>query len=282
MDWASGPLKIMKHGLSLLLVLLLGCTSLTPERVNTIAAIAGQAAAVGAGDWLAKHPTHRDAFRLVIGQLSDVLRTDNKDPQSLENAAVELLSSLPTDALKGKDGELYVTPRSTNSIAGEGGLVVWDKALNKSTVVKGQATVPVIKATLSGLKRAMVPKPPPLVPVVPAPPGARVRGAADLEGREAEGPGPAAAPPTPTLWVTNAHRVVYSLVNVDTNGVLWVKWVQTPGSLYHIEQGTVAGHGTNWQRLGSVSNASGTGPTNWVTAWPAVKPPGAWRVVRVR
>lgn len=153
-------IKLMKRLLVIPLIVLLGCTSLTPDRVSVLSQIAGQAAALGASEWLAKHPEHRQAFLDAIAALGAVLKTDRTDSrieaQSLEDAAVSFLAKLPTGTLRGKDGELYVTG-DTN---GPASLVVWDPALKKGVEVKGEATRPVVKEIYMGMRRALAPKPP--------------------------------------------------------------------------------------------------------------------------
>jgi len=136
----------MKHGLCLLLILLMGCASLTPERINVLAQIAGQAAQLGAQEWLAKHPEHRAAFDAVIVAISALVRNGNTNIL----AYTELLSSLPTDTLRGVDGELYLSDT----------LIVYDKELRKSTRIVGAAEKPVMDAVRVGLRRAVGPVPP--------------------------------------------------------------------------------------------------------------------------
>jgi hypothetical protein len=275
--------------------LLFGCTSLTPERVNVLAAIAGQAAAMGAEEWLLKHPQHRAAFDAVIAELVAVHKNGNTNEQALEDAFVERMSSLPTDTFRGRDGELYLTGERKDGGA-RGGLVVWDAQLKKSVPVRGEATRPVLKATLVGLKRAMVPKPP--APVV-----ARARKVTDLEGREPESGLPPEimprsnahlSPLRPLTGVTNLPavgtrtNVINSILDISTNSsglvpLLSVRWVQTPGSVYHIEhRDPQSPLSTNWYRFATVTNASGVGATNWATPWHPSIPAGAWRVVRSR
>lgn len=133
-------------------LLFLGCASLAPNRVAVLAAIAQHAAYIGASDWLAKHPEHKAGFDAVIFALTALARNNNTN----ETAFVELISSLPTSTLAGPEGELYVT---------EADLVIWDSALKKAVEVKGPAVQPVMKATLSGLKRAVAPLPPVPEPV---------------------------------------------------------------------------------------------------------------------
>lgn len=136
----------MKHGLCLLLVLLFGCTTLTPDRISVLAQIAGQAAQLGAQQWLAQHPEHRDAFNLVIAAINDFVRQGKTNMVEY----TELLSSLPTGTFRGDAGELYITDT----------LVVWDRDLGRSTRIVGAAERPVRMAVRDGLRRAVGPKPP--------------------------------------------------------------------------------------------------------------------------
>lgn len=136
----------MKHGLCLVLVLLMGCASLTPDRVSVLAAIAGQAAYLGAQDWLRAHPNHRPAFDAVILAISALVKAGNTN----QDAYVELLSSLPTMTLRGKAGELYISDA----------LVVYDNDLGRATRISGAAEQPVERAILLGLKQALAPMPP--------------------------------------------------------------------------------------------------------------------------
>jgi hypothetical protein len=136
----------MKKLLGLGLVLLMGCTSLTPERVSLLAAIAGQAAQIGAANWLIKHPDQRPAFDAVILALTALVQGGVTD----QRAYVEVLNSLPTATLAGPEGAVYVTDA----------LVVYDFDSDQPTRIKGAAEVPVRKAVIAGLKRGMAPKPP--------------------------------------------------------------------------------------------------------------------------
>lgn len=201
----------MKHGLCLLLVFLFGCASLTPERINVLAQIAGQAAQLGAQEWLREHPTHRDAFNLVIAAISAFVRNGETDMAKY----TELLESLPSGTLRGEAGELYITgsPRDTNQVAtvlqtnfisaglsvvvltnapvvSKARLVIWDKELNKAVRVTGALEKPVQRAVRDGLRRAVGPAPPmppsvgravPVLGIVPESPEPREKTDAELD-----------------------------------------------------------------------------------------------------
>lgn len=262
---------------------LLGCSSLslTPERVNVIAGIAGQAAAVGAADWLAKHPGHRDAFQSVINALSAVHKNGNTNNQALEDSFVEQMSSLPTDSLKGPDGELYVVgePKErkvTNPTAERpyGGLVVWDAHLKKAVVVRGAATRPVLKATLIGLKRAMVPQPP--APVV-----ARARKPGDLEGRTPEAGTGTLAGRSDLKFLAATNNAVASTFDVTLNehGIqqVNVRWLMDPNASYTVQRR----EDKDWEGFASATNTNAVSTTClWRTSWHHSCPVGLWRVVR--
>lgn len=261
-------------------LLLISCTSLTPDRVNLLAAIAGQAAQIGAQEWLAKHPDHRAAFGLVIDELQRLLKAgETNQAQYATN-----LNSLPTATLAGPSGELYVT---------EDRLVVWDAELKKAVAVEGKAEQPVIRATVAGLKRAMLPLPPMPVasragrtlPRVTAnrvtfpvftPTVALTNVAATVPVQLS--PEPDAAPPL-QLSRTNVTRSVVDVThNEGAASMVSVRWVLGPNSVYHVERM----EGDAWCRFASLTNTSATGPTNCVMTWPASLPAGSWRVLRVR
>lgn len=157
------------------------CASLTPERISVLAAIAGQAAQLGAQEWLAKHPEHRNAFNLVIDSISAFIRAGETNMAKY----TELLESLPTSTLRGEAGEIYITgnPRDANQVAtvlqtnfigaglavvvltnapaaSKAHLVIWDKELNKAVRVTGALEQPVQRAVRDGLRRAVGPTPP--------------------------------------------------------------------------------------------------------------------------
>lgn len=130
---------------------LLGCssltTSLTPDRVQVLSQIAGQAVYFGVGEWLKKHPGQQSSFEAIYIALSGLVKATNYN----EDAWTELLSSLPVNALEGPNGALYVSE----------GLVVWDAHLKKGVAVRQEATPAVLKATYRGLRNAVwLPKPP--------------------------------------------------------------------------------------------------------------------------
>lgn len=138
-------------------LLFFGCASLTQDRVTVLAAIAGQAAQVGAQEWLAKHPEHRALFTAALAELTALAGagiTTNSTNGMAVASALERLSTLPTATLAGPDGAVYIRRED---------IVVWDG--RKMVEVQGAATVPVIKAIRVGLRRAMVPLPPVPEPV---------------------------------------------------------------------------------------------------------------------
>ncbi len=135
---------------------LLGCASITPETVNLLAQIAGQAAQIGAQNWLVRHPDQRQLFDDVIAAITVLVRVGITN----QHAYVEQLNRLPTTALASDSGAVVVT--STN-------LVIVDTKRSKATVLKEPATMPVVKATLGGLRKGTGPLPPvPVAAVAPA------------------------------------------------------------------------------------------------------------------
>lgn len=251
-------------------LLFCSCASLTPERVQVLSAIAQQAAHLGVQEWLRTHPTHRDSFQLVLSTLTALLRAGETN----QAVYAAYLNSLPTRTLAGPAGELYVTGDR---------LVIWDAELEKAVAVEGRAEQPVIRATVAGMTRALGPQPPM--------PMARKANLIAARGTPVPRLGAGAAttpfPPeplkvsTPLQSKTNVTRST-----VDVNGsALTVRWQMGPKSVYHIEHRdpTIRINGdTNWYRFGSLTNASGTGQTNWQTAWPPQVPSGSWRVLRIR
>lgn len=149
---ANGNLKeVGQAWIAVTAALLFGCssltTSLTPDRVQVLSQIAGQAAQYGVGEWLKKNPQHQPSFEAIYVALSGLVKATNYN----EDAWVELLSSLPVNALEGPNGALYVSE----------GLVVWDGHLKKGVEVRQEATPAVLKATYRGLRNAVwIPKPP--------------------------------------------------------------------------------------------------------------------------
>lgn len=141
-----------------LALLLFGCTTLTPDRIQVLAAIAGQAAQLGAQEWLAAHPTHRDAFNLVIVAINNFVRAGETNMVKY----AELLESLPTASLRGTAGEVYVTgtPKEWPDTNGIATVVIWDAELKKSIRVEGELEKPVREAIRRGLVRAVTPMPP--------------------------------------------------------------------------------------------------------------------------
>lgn len=309
LEWVESRFRPCGRIAAILAVLLFtSCASLTPERVNLLAAIAGQAAMIGAQQWLAKHPEHRLSFEAVIAAIQSLIKAGVTN----QAAYAELLNGLPTPTLAGPSGELYVT---------EDRLVIWDSELRKAVAVEGKAEAPVIRATVAGLKRGLAPLPPMptvsrsgrtlvqvrknrvVVPVPdtnvglypmtwtnpPPPPRSVFTPTVALTNLVAAGVSVAphgarqssAAPPLQPLLKTN---VVRSVVDVTPNpgaaSTVNIRWQMTQRSVYHIEHRNE--DGTNWYKFGSLTNTSGMVPTNWVTTWNPVMPMGTWRVIRVR
>lgn len=139
-------------------LLLISCASLTPERVQVLAAIAGQAAQQGAQEWLKAHPDQRPAFNLVMQAIDNFIRAGNTNMAEY----TALLESLPTPTLRGTAGEVYVTGTPKTNVVETAHLVIWDAELKKAVPVAGALEKPVMKSVRDGLKRAMAPVPPPL------------------------------------------------------------------------------------------------------------------------
>lgn len=313
-----------------MLVFVLGCASLTPERLDVLAQIAGLAAQEGAKEWLKKHPDHRLAFDAVIASIAALV----KQGETREFKYSELLQSLPTATLAGTEGAVYVTGTSNISTNKEQDrIIVYDERTKKAYHVGGDIRVQ--RQIVAGLKRAMLPLPP-----VPPAPGKAARpvpvwrsavsitgqhpvlshdGAVTktnqikLAGRTTRSIRQPAVVRTNQLWVggrapTNASEyfiwsdgkttvvnltgktnVTRSVVDVTRHpgsaSTVNIRWVLGPKSVYHFENRNpeirINGD-TNWYCEGSLTNISGTGPTNWTTTWPALVPIGTWRVLRVR
>lgn len=269
-------------------LLVMSCSSLTPERVSVLSQIAGQAAALGAEEWLAKHPEHRQVFSNAVAELGAFLKTDEKNPQTLEDAAVSFLAKLPTGTLRGKDGELYVTG-DTN---GPASLVVWDPALKKGVEVGGESARPVVKQIYLGMRRALGPKPP--VPVA----GGRARKPEDLEGRTPEAPkkdpmtdyvpdhhviGGTPPPLTPPRLTRVSGLSVESTFDVTLNehGVqqVNVRWVMEPNASYTIQR---MEENKAWEGFVSATNTNAVATAClWRTLWHHQCAVGNWRVVFV-
>lgn len=151
----------MKNGFLILLVFLLGCTTLTPDRIQVLAMIAGQAAQVGAQEWLVKHPEHRAAFNLVMVAINNFVRSGETNMAKY----TALLESLPTSTLRGEAGEVYIAGEPAENELGPKAaahLVIWDNELKKAVKVTGELERPVQRAIRDGLRRACAPQPPPL------------------------------------------------------------------------------------------------------------------------
>lgn len=267
-------------------LLFCSCASLTPERVQVLSAIAQQAAHLGVQEWLRTHPSHRDAFQLVLSTLTGLIKAGETN----QAVYAAYLNSLPTRTLAGPAGELYVTGDK---------LVIWDAELEKAVAVEGRAEQPVIRATVAGMQRALGPQPP--MPTAKRQPALAVKSRTSSSPYTLElKPGvPTNAQPTRAFIVASnldgatyfgGHVVWLSKTNitrstVDVHGnALTVRWQAGPKSVYHIEHRDPSiriGGDTNWYRFGSLTNISGTGQTNWQTVWPNI-PHGQWRVLRVR
>lgn len=266
----------MRIPLAILMALLIGCSSLTPERVSVLSQIAGSATAWGAEEWLAKHPEDRQAFLDALAALGAVIKTDQTDhrlePQSLEDAAVSFLSRLPTGTLRGKDGELYVTG-DTN---GPASLVVWDPALKKGVEVEGEATRPVVKQIYLGLRRGLAPKPP--VPVLVA---ARARKPEDLEGRTPEVGTPPPPMTRPSIGVATNSTVASTFdVTLNEHGIqqVNVRWVMDPNASYTVQR---MEENKAWEGYSYAQNTNTVATACvWWTLWHHACPVGTWRVVR--
>lgn len=143
---ADNP-EFMKRLLVVPLVLLLcSCSTMTPDRIALLSALAGSAAQIGLQIYLSNNPTHRPGAQAVV----DALR---RIEVPTEQAVATELQSLPTTTLKGPESELYV--------ADTGKLVIWDKQRKKAfDVPPGLAGEAVARAVRDGLRRAMVVRPP--------------------------------------------------------------------------------------------------------------------------
>lgn len=142
-----------------------GCASLTPNRINAIAAIAGAAVQIGAAVWLDQHPEDKPLFNAVILTLSAIAMAGQPVSQDQETF-VKVLATLPTPVLKCGNGALC--------IVADHQLVVVEDIPKRATLIVGALEAPVRRATLSGLKAAMAPKPPVL-------PSAKTRRGAAVE-----------------------------------------------------------------------------------------------------
>lgn len=236
-------------------LLFLGCTtSLTPDRVALLAAIAGQAAQVGVEEWLAKHPTQREAWAIAISAFANAVR-------NRETNAVGYLNSLPVSSLAGPSGELYVSGDR---------LVVWDGEAQKAVAATGALEDPVQRATVSGLKRGLAEKPPKLPPRLtrraPAP------SAPERELSDAELDAQFTAIQAQLAARTNTTCTVDVQPTPNGASVVTVRWTARPG-VYCVQQrdeGSV-----DWVAFGTVTNAG-----EWRTGWHPSLPVGHWRVIR--
>lgn len=252
-------------------LLCLSCTSLTPERVNVLSAIAAQAAQLGAQEWLAKHPEHRESFLLVIAAFQNALRTGDTNP-------VAFLKSLPVSSLAGPAGELYVTDgRSSNDVQ-KATLVVWDSELNKSVRAEGALEKPVAMATLAGLKRGVAQMPPKFPPEldrvrrghVPPIAVAITNDPAPLTDAQLDAQFEAIKAQLEAR--TNTVSTVDVQPTPSGASVVTVRWQGKPG-VYCVQQrddGSV-----EWLTFSHVTNGA-----SYSTSWHPALPLGHWRVVR--
>lgn len=252
-------------------LLFLGCTSLTPDRVALLSAIAGQAAQVGVEEWLAKHPEQREAWAIAISAFANAVKTGETNP-------VSYLKSLPVSSLAGPEGALYVTGNRSSNKVDKAILVVWDNETQKSVAATGPAEEPVQRAVMAGLKRGLAEKPPKLPP--------------DLRGfllkrdyptnypgqvetlTDAELDAQFTAIKAQLATRTNNVCTVDVQAQPDGASVVTVRWQARPG-VYQVQQrdeGSV-----DWLHFAYVTNAG-----SWQTPWHPALPLGAWRVQRVR
>lgn len=154
--FVAGVSKLKLHRLTAIFAALLffGCASLTQDRVSLLVQIASQAAQIGAQQWLVKHPDQRQLFNDVIAAIAVLVQAGNTN----QLAYVEQLKRLPTTTLAGPDGAVVIASEH---------LIIKDAVANKATIVTEPATMPVVKATLAGLRKGCTPLPPVPVIVVP-------------------------------------------------------------------------------------------------------------------
>ncbi len=109
---------------------------------DRVSRIAGHAAAIGSAAYLTAHPEQRPAFIVAEQALTGLIEQENYDPVAFSTA----LQALPTDALRGKEGALYV------SVA----VVVWDEAIAAATKLDQETLVrKTMIAVRDGLRRAL-------------------------------------------------------------------------------------------------------------------------------
>lgn len=260
----------MKHGLCLLLVFLLGCTSLTPERIGVISAIAGQAAQLGIQLWLEQHPTHRKAVEFTVQEFANGVKEGKTNP-------VPVLHRLPTSSLAGPHGDVYVSGDR---------LVVWDAELNKGVAATGEAEKPVLREVLAGLKRGVATMPPKLpvrvkreIPhhgAISHPIPIANSGAVDNPIPLTDAQLDAQFEAVKAMLAERTNTVSTVDVQPTPNGasVVTVRWHGRPG-VYCVQQrdeGSV-----EWIHLGYATNAA-----EWSTGWHPSLPVGHWRVTRLK
>lgn len=145
----------MKAYLAIPLCLLFGCSTLTPEKVNNLAVLAGTAASIGAQLYLQAHPEQKPAFDLAIVALNAFLASGGANPSQFAN----LLSSLPTNTLPGPTADLYVSGQPLPDTDHKR-LIIYKKGEGVPVVVQGKDALPVARAITAGLQRAVLAKPP--------------------------------------------------------------------------------------------------------------------------
>lgn len=247
-------------------LLFFGCTSLTPDRVALLSALASHAAQFGVEEWLAKHPTQREAWAIAISAFSDAVRKGDTN-------AVAYLNSLPTATLAGYVSELYVSGDK---------LVVWDNETQKAVAATGPAEGPVQRATAAGLKRGLAEKPPKLPPDLRRNRQPLVTGGAGwttnfvprTELTDAELDAQFERVKAQLAARTNTTCTVDVQAQPDGASVVTVRWQARPG-VYCVQQrdeGSV-----DWLHFAYVTNAA-----IYQTPWHPNLPLGNWRVVRTR
>lgn len=254
-------------------LLFCSCTRLTPDRVALLSAIAGQAAQVGVEEWLAKHPTQREAWAIAISAFANAVKTGETNP-------VSYLKSLPVSSLAGPEGALYVTGTRSSNKVDKAILVVWDNETQKSVAATGPAEEPVQRAVMAGLKRGLAEKPPKLPPpdwrrlartnayTLEAPPGFST----NAELTDAELDAQFTAIKAQLAARTNGVCTVDVQAQPDGASVVTVRWTARPG-VYQVQQrdeGSVV-----WLTFGCATNVG-----EWRTGWHPSLPLGSWRVVR--
>lgn len=137
----------MKRLLAIPLVLLLcSCSTMTPDRIALLSALAGSAAQLGLQLYLQNNPTHRPGVQAVVDALKLI-------QVPTEQSVATELQSLPTTTLRGSESELYVANDNT--------LRIYDAKSGKTfDVPPGLAGEAVARAIRAGMRRAVEPVPP--------------------------------------------------------------------------------------------------------------------------